>query len=249
MANHILVVSDIHFENEPHRGVDESKALQWLKKAIAKEKPDILIGLGDWGHAWKPEDWQGLLQLVKIYAIFGNHENLDLLKALRNSDGTRILQQDGQIQMIAGLKFGFINGVISDPPKAKEGVPRKSSTDFLEIAQNLASVNVLCTHESPMLPEYEGSVTLTVGLQTAREAIQTMHPDLALSGHLSGAYTISKIGNTTVVRIDSSQQERHYAVIETEKGLIRISNDNGTVNGCLFPLKNMLKQREEKARK
>lgn len=131
MANRILVVSDIHFENEPHRGVDESKAFVWLKKIVAREKPEVLVGLGDWGHAWQPEDWRVLLGLVKVYGIYGNHENLELLISLRNSDGTRMLQQDGQVQTIMGLKFGFINGIVSDPPKAKEGVPRKSSADFL----------------------------------------------------------------------------------------------------------------------
>ncbi len=133
MVSLILVISDLHFEDELHKGVDESRAFQWLKKIIAKEKPDVLIGLGDWGHAWKPEDWQVLLQCIKVYAIYGNHENLELLESLRNPDKSSIIQQDGQVQTIGGLKFGFINGVISDPPKIKEGVPRRSSADFFGI--------------------------------------------------------------------------------------------------------------------
>lgn len=80
-----------------------------------------------------------------------------------------------------------------------------------------------------MLPEYEGKVTLTVGLQTATHVVEMVHPDLALSGHLQGAYTLSKIGRTTVLRIDSSQQERHYTLIEPNKGLIQICNDHGIV--------------------
>ncbi len=226
----LMVVSDIHFENSYHRGVDESKAFEWLKKAVAKEKPAALIGLGDWGHAWTTEDWHKLLQRVKVYSIYGNHENMALLQSLVNSDRSQMLQSDGQVQTIAGLKFGFINGVVSDPPKAKEGVPRKSSDEFLKVAQGLVGVDVLCTHESPMLPEYEGKVTLTVGLQTARKAVETAHPALALSGHLSGAYTIARIGSSiTVVRIDSSQQERHYALIEPLQRVVRICNDSGMI--------------------
>jgi Icc-related predicted phosphoesterase len=240
MAKRILVISDLHFENEPHRGIDESKAFHWLKKIIAIEKPDILIGLGDWGHAGNLEDWQVLLQLVKVYSIYGNHENLELLKSLTNSDGTSVLQQDGQVQKVAGFKFGFINGVISNPPKVKEGVPRKSSAAFLEVAQSFVGVNVLCTHESPMLPEYEGKVTLTVGLQTARSTVEIVHPYLALSGHLSGSYTISKIVPTSVIRVDSSQQERHYVLIEPEKSLLRICNDHGTILEC--PISFILKK-------
>ena len=53
----------------------------------------------------------------------------------------------------------------------------------------------------------------------------------AISGHLhlSGVYTVSSIGPTTMVRIDSSQQERHYAIIEPEKQIIQILNDSGIV--------------------
>jgi metallophosphoesterase superfamily enzyme len=135
MTARILVISDLHFENEFHGGIDESTAFPWLRKIIIKEKPDVLIGLGDWGHAWKPEDWQIILQSVKVYSIYGNHENLELLKSQRNIDGSTVLQQDGQVQTIAKLKFGFINGVISHPPKPKEGVPRKSPEDFLAYAR------------------------------------------------------------------------------------------------------------------
>lgn len=230
MAHCIMVVSDLHYETEFHKGVDESKALSWLKKLVNSEKPDVLIGLGDWGHAWTLEDWRALLCRVKVYGVYGNHENLELLKSLHNSDGTSVLQQDGQTKTIEGLKFGFINGIISHPPKAKEGVPRKSSTDFLEVAKSLVGVNVLCTHESPMLSEYENRVTLTVGLQTARQVAEIVHPDLYLSGHLHlGAFTISKIGNTTALRVDSSQQERHYALIKPEKQLVCICNDSKVV--------------------
>jgi Icc-related predicted phosphoesterase len=80
-----------------------------------------------------------------------------------------------------------------------------------------------------MLPEYENRVTPTVGVITARRAVEVVHPDLALSGHLSGSYTVSSIGPTTVVRIDSSQRERHFVLIEPETGLIQILNDSEVV--------------------
>ena len=79
-----------------------------------------------------------------------------------------------------------------------------------------------------MLSEYAGEVTLTVGLQTARRAVETVHPDLSLSGHLSGAYTL-QIGSAAGVRVDSSQQERYNALIDPERSIIRICNDSGNV--------------------
>ena len=42
----------------------------------------------------------------------------------------------------------------------------------------------------------------------------------------SCGYTVSSIGATMVIRIDSSQQERYYGIIETEKQQIEIFNEH-----------------------
>ena len=89
----------------------------------------------------------------------------------------------------------------------------------MQIAECLRDIDVLCTHESPVLPDYGDRITRTAGTEAARKAVEIIQPDLALSGHLhlSCGYTVSSIWPTTVVRIDSSQQERHYAIIEVLK--------------------------------
>lgn len=223
----ILVISDLHYERGTHHGADESVALQWFNDIIDKERPEIVIGLGDWGCAWKPEDWRELLKRVKVHAIYGNHDNLALLESLRNSDGVGVLAKDGEVRAIAELRFGFINGIISETYQVKKGIPRNTPLFFLRTAKGLVGVNVLCTHESPILPEYGNRVTPTVGVITAKSAIEVIHPNLALSGHLcAGSYTISSIGPTTVIRIDSSQQERHFALMEPETALFQILNDS-----------------------
>jgi Icc-related predicted phosphoesterase len=214
-----------------HKGIDQSVSLNWLHKIVDKAQPEVLVGLGDWGYAWKLEDWEELLNRIKIHTVYGNHDNFPLLKSLRNSNGLTVLAEDGEIREIGGLRFGFINGIINEKYAEKEGVPRKTSLFFVQIAECLRYVNVLCTHESPVLPDYGDRITRTVGTEAARKAVEVSQPDLAVSGHLhlSCAYTVSSIGTTTVVRIDSSQQERYYAIIEPEKQVIQILNDSGTV--------------------
>ncbi len=231
MAAGILIISDLHFEMGLHKGVDQSVSLKWLHKIVDKTQPKVLVGLGDWGYAWKREDWEELINQVEIHAVYGNHDNFHLLKSLRNSNGVKVLAEDGEIRQICGLRFGFVNGIINEKHAEKEGVPRKTSLFFVQIAEALREVNVLCTHESPVLPEYGDRITRTVGTEAARKAVEVSQPDLALSGHLHllDAYTVSQIKSTTLVRIDSSQQERHYALIEPEKDQIRICNDSGTV--------------------
>ena len=87
MADRILVVSDLHFEMGLHKGIDQSVYFNWLHKIVKKERPEVLVGLGDWGYGWKIEDWEELLKLVEIHGVYGNHDNFSLLKSLRNSDG------------------------------------------------------------------------------------------------------------------------------------------------------------------
>jgi Icc-related predicted phosphoesterase len=142
-----------------------------------------------------------------------------------------MLAEDGEVREIGGLLFGFVNGIVNEKHAEKESVPRKTSLFFVQIAEALRNVNVLCMHESPVLPDYGESITRTVGTEAARKAIEVSQPDLALSGHLhlSDAFTVSSIGRTIAVRIDSSQQERHYAILEPEKQLFQILNDSGTV--------------------
>lgn len=231
MSSRILVISDLHFEMGLHKGVDQSVSLNWLYKIVDKVQPDVLVGLGDWGYAWKLKDWEELLKRIKIHGIYGNHDDFHLLKSLRNSDGVMVLAEDGEVRKICGLQFGFINGIVNEKHAEKEGIPRKTSLLFVQIAECLRELNVLCTHESPVFPDYGDRITRTVGTEAARKAVEVSQPDLALSGHLhlSGAYTVSSIGSTMVVRIDSSQQGRHYSIIEPEKHLIQIFNDSGMV--------------------
>ncbi len=151
MANRILVISDLHFEMGLHKGVDQSMSLKWLHKIVDKTQPEVLVGLGDWGYAWKREDWEELLEKVEIHAVYGNHDNFHLLRSLRNVDGSKVLAEDGEIREICGLRFGFINGIVNEKHSEKEGVPRKTSQFFLckllnvlETSMSYALMKVLC---------------------------------------------------------------------------------------------------------
>jgi len=61
-----------------------------------------------------------------------------------------------------------------------------------------------------------------------------VNPLLSVSGHLSGPYTLSKLGNSTVLRIDSSQAERHYALLDPDAKQVRIMHDYDVVETGVF---------------
>lgn len=221
----VLVVSDIHYETSSHHGVDESGAFDWLLKKIMRLNPDCLIGLGDWGHAWVKPQWDELAGLCNIAIIYGNHDKMELLRRVANSDGTKALAQDGGVKVIDGLRVGFINGIISDAHRVKDGVPRKTEEEYLRIGLSLPPIDILCTHESPYVEEYGTRIRPSVGTETLGRIIRHAKPRLALSGHLGGPYTIGKVGDTLSFRVDSSPSEKHFAIFDTSSHLIRVYHD------------------------
>jgi len=223
----ILVISDLHFEKGSFRGIYQDGALDWLLKIVDKTKATALVGLGDWGSAWTLDDWNLLTQKVTTHAIFGNHDNVDLLESVKNIDDSKVLAHDGEIRNIEGIKFGFINGVMSDKGTPRRNVPRSTSEDFLRIAStNFKRLDILCTHESPIVPEYGKKFNSGMGPAAMTKVIEKVQPKISISGHLDfGPYTVSKIGQTITVRIESGQMNRHYAIIKPDKNEVEVWYD------------------------
>jgi hypothetical protein len=159
-----------------------------------------------------------------------------MLHSARNKDGSRVLAEDGEIRIIGGLKVGFINGIMGKKGKLKikDGVPRQSAEDFLSAAAKLAGVDVLATHASPNLPEYGGRYHPNEEFEIIDEVLRRVNPPLSVSGHLSGPYTLSKLRDTTILRIDSSPSERHYALLACGTRQITIMHDQDQIGSGSF---------------
>lgn len=232
----VMVISDLHYEKAYHHNVWEGDAFDWLIRIVRASKPSSIIALGDHGHAWLPADWKSLADLTDVSAIYGNHDNLEVLHSARNKDGTRVLAEDGEVRTIGGLKVGFINGIMAKKGrlKVKDGVPRQSAEDFLSAAAKLVGVDILATHVSPNLPEYGGRYHASEEFEILDEVLKRVDPPLSTGGHLSGPYTLSKLRDTTILRIDSSPAERHYALVDPGSRKIRIMHDHDQVETGSF---------------
>jgi Icc-related predicted phosphoesterase len=212
----ILFISDLHYELGYHHTTFEEPAFNWLLKVVNRVEPTALIGLGDWGYAWGMEEWNRLLGMVPVHAIYGNHDILSVLCSVKNNDGTKVNPRDGEIRKIDGLRLGFINGIMSDTKPFKDGVPRKKPKEYVRIAKTMkGKIDVLCTHESPMIPEYEKRLhPPMIGVLTMRKIIEDLQPKYAFSGHISGPFSMAIIGKTWNIRVDSSQDEKHFAILK-----------------------------------
>ncbi len=109
--------------------------------------------------------------------------------------------------------------------KVKDGVPRQTAEDFLSAAAKLTGIDILATHASPNLPDYGDRYHPTEEFEILDRILRQISPPLSISGHLSGPYTLSNLQNTTILRIDSSPAERHYALIDCQTRRIRIMHD------------------------
>ena|SRR3989454_8242474 len=220
-STQVMIMADLHFALKEHRGIFEGGAFKWLIHIIKRFKPDVLILLGDMDWGWTFEDWTELTELVTVHAIYGNHDNLHLLKQIKNKDGTWMLKKDGERLTINGFTFGFLNGIVSRTKRIKDGIPRQTPEMYLVKGKALKGVDILCTHESPWIEEYgnyyhrsrddSGEV---FGIDILRDIILSIQPALSFGGHLSGTYSIGKIGKTTTVKIDSSPKEKTMAILK-----------------------------------
>jgi len=229
----VLVISDLHYGMRIFHGIDESRAWEWLSGIIDYHKPDLLISLGDWGEAINPEEFYGLLQRVRVWSIYGNHENLHVLEKMYNIlvDGYEpVLMKDGEVREFAGLRFGAINGIVALKRREKRGIPRKRPEEFIEYGRKLADrVDILLLHDSPYIDveEYRGKIAQDERTTAVGIAIFEAKPKLVFCGHLHlSPYTIYRFDyGTLYIRIDTSQMHRCYAVFYPNSMRIEIWSD------------------------
>jgi len=229
----ILFISDLHYEK---KGV-EVEAWQWLLSIVNRHKPDILLSAGDWGTAVSIEEFEELLEKTLVYSIYGNHDNLKVLSALQNINKTKVLIADGRIAEVYGLKVSGINGIIALRRKSRKGVPRKRPEDFINIAYSLAKsrVDILLLHETVPLAEYRGLIRFPRYLSVVIDVIRVVRPVLVLNGHLhlDHGYTFSAVDNSAYLRVDSSQQSLHYALLKDS--CIEVWRDDDLVEAVQAP--------------
>ncbi len=239
----VMVVSDLHYDRRVYKGVDESRAWGWLLSIVERHRPDLLVGLGDWGEAINEGEFYGLLRMVRVWSIYGNHENMGVLEKMYNvlsESYEPVLMGDGEVREFAGLRFGAINGIISLKKRSRRGVPRKRPEEYVEVARSLRGrVDVLLLHDSPKLPlrEYE-FMSDDAATQAVGKAIYEARPRIALCGHLhiEKPYTIYRFDyGTLYVRVDSSQTHRAYLFLDTAGMKIEVWRDHKLLAQAVAP--------------
>ena len=223
----ILFVSDLHYT----RRKPELEQGEWLLNLVDETKPDILLSAGDWDELTDEKFLSDLVQKVPVLTIYGNHENMDSLKSVKNPllENIDILLPDYTPFQFEGLKILGVSGIWSGRRRSRHGIPRKKGTEFIDLAREFYEkynpkkfdIDILLIHDVPNIPEYEEKFTMHAGTMIVRKVIELLKPKLVLNGHTHlSEYTFAKLDyGGYYLRVDSSAKHRGFGVIEWNKGM------------------------------
>jgi Icc-related predicted phosphoesterase len=159
-------------------------------------------------------------QYEELFAAFPTptyltYGNVDLPHLLREYVRPGVTLLDGQTADIGGLRFGFVGGGLRTPMRTPFEI---SDEDFAAKVAAVGSVDVLCSHIPPHLPDllydtearrYErGSVALL-------DAILATQPRFAIFGHVHQPYSPAvQIGRTWCLNVGHFRARRTPFVLD-----------------------------------
>lgn len=199
-----LVVGDMHGQ------------LKTLWKALTEEQPDLLICTGDWGDPGQIElaDYCAIVEQVPVYSVYGNHDDLTLLRTLKNQDGSPVLLPHGEIVEVKGVRMAGISGIWAKSHKKPYYI---TDEEVIAIAEKLAgkNVTVLVTHGCPIGLADETPKGTRGGQRCFLDALKIVNPKAHLCGHLHKPQMRELKSGQLVLNVGSTALG-DYAVLEIE---------------------------------
>ncbi|HEU4754454.1 MAG TPA: metallophosphoesterase [Armatimonadota bacterium] len=173
----LLAISDLHGD----------LASAWA--AFEAARPDALLSCGDWGDPGEVElpALERFTERVPVYTVFGNHDDLDILRQWKNPNGSPVLLPSGERRQIGGLWLAGISGIWAKSHREPFYI---TDEDVDEAALRVAAagrVDLLLTHGCP-----SGVADLTWqnrhgGQPCFLRAFRAIQPRIYLTGHLHRA--------------------------------------------------------------
>lgn len=213
----ILIVSDLHYGGKPFHGMNQSKVFSSLYKIIDEEKPDLLLSAGDFGDEATLEMFRPITKACHFLTIYGNHDNVELIRALKNSDGSSCWLQDGTRREYKGLVIAGISGNIAMTKRKPHHKTVEDVEAIISKYSRTGKINILITHEVPEHPALSRNDRI-LGYKTFNSAIGKLKPELYLCGHIHIPSQIVRFDVTTLLCLDSGMRHAEYATTEYEDG-------------------------------
>jgi len=205
-----LVVGDMHGQ------------LKTLWDALNEEQPDLLICTGDWGDPGQiePSDYHAILERTLVYSVYGNHDDLTLLRSLENRDGSPVLLPHGEVVDVQGIRLAGISGIWAKSHKKPYYI---TDEEVLAIAKGLVGkdVTVLVTHGCPIGLADETPKGTRGGQRCFLDAFKIVNPKVHLCGHLHRPQMRQLKSGQLVLNVGTTALG-DYAVLEIEPERVSI---------------------------
>lgn len=161
-----------------------------LWRVLDAERPDGLLGVGDWGDPGQGdrETWAALLARVPVLTVFGNHDDLPLLAELRNADGSAALLAQGEHRTdFCGLSVAGISGIWAKSHRLPHYVTDENIAIWADALAAGPPVDILLTHGCPLGVADQTPSGRPGGQRCFLDLLKVVRPRLHLCGHLHRA--------------------------------------------------------------
>lgn len=192
---------------------------------LDRERPDGLLGVGDWGDPGQISDkaWADLLARVPVLSVFGNHDDLPILAALRSRNGSPVLLGQGKRRDdFCGLSVAGVSGIWAKGHRLPHYV---TNEDVAVWAASLAAgppIDVLLTHGCPLGIADRTPSGRPGGQRCFLDLLKTVRPRVHLCGHLHVAQRRDLSGPPTGVLNTGALPRGDYVLVETAPNELRV---------------------------
>jgi Icc-related predicted phosphoesterase len=189
--------------------------------AVERSRPNFILSCGDWGEQGcvSEKEFQELLNLSKIYTVFGNHDDIAMLSAAVNTDGTPVLMKSGTTYDFGTIRVGAINGIWA---KSHEKPCYVTGEEVSEYARLLAAEHpdILISHACAIGLADEVPGGRHAGQRSWLDAYKIISPRLYLCGHLHLAQKRVLKDERLIVNVGSTG-DGDYWVFEVDEKTVR----------------------------
>jgi Icc-related predicted phosphoesterase len=206
----ILAISDMHGD------------LTVAYNAMKLLKPELLLCCGDWGDPGEitQKDFARFTARCPVLTTFGNHDAIDLLRRVKNSDDSPILLDQGEVREVLGIRVAAIGGIWAKSHRFAHYVTDEDVAAFATHIASAKPIDILLTHGCPV-----GLADFTPtgrhgGQRCFLDANKLIMPRIHLCGHLHVAQDRTLKDSRAIINVGATP-EGSIAVIErTESGLV-----------------------------
>lgn len=160
--------------------------LQAVFAAIMTAKPDLLLSCGDWGDPGQLDvgEFRLLVEKVYVLTVFGNHDDIDLLSTITNTDGSPVLLSQGEVRQVRDLRVAGISGIWAKSHRLTYYITDEDAAQFANKIQLQGDIDIMLAHGCPIGLADATPAGRRGGQRCFLDAFHTVHPRLYICGHL-----------------------------------------------------------------